>query len=86
VKNWKEDVEVNVKNKNKEPPIFIVVGNKSDLAAEREVTTEEAQALASSLGMDYYETSAKDGLGINEMIDELSHALLKRQTSDDDDA
>jgi small GTP-binding protein len=84
VKNWKEDVEVNVKNKNKDPPIFIVVGNKSDLAAERQVTTEEAQALASSLGMDYYETSAKDGVGINEMIEQLSSALLQRQTNDDD--
>lgn len=84
VKNWKEDVEVNVKNKNKEPPIFIVVGNKSDLAAERQVTTEEAQSLASSLGMDYYETSAKDGIGINEMIDQLSQALLQRHNNEDD--
>lgn len=85
VKNWKEDVEVNVKNRNnKEPPIFIVVGNKSDLSAERQVTAEEAQTLASSLGMDYYETSAKDGVGINEMVDQLSQALLKRLTALDE--
>jgi len=85
VKNWKEDVEMNVKNKNKTPPIFIMVGNKSDLAAERAITKEEAETLAGSLGMDYYETSAKDGVGINEMIDELSHALLKRAVGDAED-
>lgn len=85
VKNWKEDVEVNVKSRNnKEPPIFIVVGNKSDLAAERQVSAEEAQTLASSLGMDYYETSAKEGLGINEMVDQLSQALLKRLNAADE--
>lgn len=75
---------MNVKGRNKEPPIFIVVGNKSDLSAERQVTNEEAQTLASSLGMDYYETSAKDGVGINEMIDQLSQALLKRLTNPDE--
>lgn len=82
VKNWKEDVEVNLRNKNKDPPVFIIVGNKTDLAANRQVTTEEAQAFASSLGMSYYETSAKDGVGINEMVDELGHQLLSNNTDE----
>ncbi|XP_044527331.1 ras-related protein Rab-39B-like [Gracilinanus agilis] len=39
--------------------IFLVVGHKSDLVAERQVTAEEGEKLASSLGARYVETSAK---------------------------
>ena len=37
----------------------ILVGNKSDLTAQRAVTTEEAQAKATQLGISFVETSAQ---------------------------
>ncbi|KJA14432.1 hypothetical protein HYPSUDRAFT_150428 [Hypholoma sublateritium FD-334 SS-4] len=40
-------------------PIFILVGNKSDKASEREVSKEEGAALARRLGCDFLESSAK---------------------------
>nr|XP_057921962.1 intraflagellar transport protein 27 homolog isoform X2 [Doryrhamphus excisus] len=38
----------------------VLVGNKSDLAARREVTTSVAQEWAQSQGLEYHETSAKE--------------------------
>lgn len=84
VKHWQEDVSANISSKNKELPTFIMVGNKTDLSAERQVTKEEAEALAGSLGMEYFETSAKDNQGINEMMEALSQALLQKHTHPDD--
>ncbi|XP_074074021.1 ras-related protein Rab-39B-like [Macrotis lagotis] len=44
--------------------IFLVVGHKSDLVADRQVTPEEGEKLASSLGARYVETSAKSDSNI----------------------
>ena len=46
-----------VKNDESDPPIMIV-GNKKDLDDKRQVTAEEASALAAKLGVPYLETSA----------------------------
>jgi len=46
-----------VKDKDYFP--IIVVGNKCDLEGEREVSTEEGQALARQFGCKFIETSAK---------------------------
>ena len=51
----------------------VAVGNKVDLAEERQVSKKEAQAHFASMGIAYMETSAKTGEG----VDELFHALVK---------
>lgn len=43
------------------PIPMVVVGNQMDRKMEREVSTEEGQALGSALGCGFMETSAKDG-------------------------
>lgn len=43
---------------------ILLVGNKSDLEEYREVAREEAQAYAVENGMDFVETSALDGTGL----------------------
>ena len=42
-------------------PVLWLVGNKSDLADDREVGREKAMEYAKSEGMEYVETSAKTG-------------------------
>jgi GTPase SAR1 family protein len=44
--------------KNSENIIVALVGNKNDLIEERQVKKKEAEDLASSFGIAYYETSA----------------------------
>ena len=40
----------------------MLVGNKSDLDSERVISKERGQLLASSLGISFRETSAKEGI------------------------
>ncbi|KAH7027041.1 small G-protein Ras2 [Linnemannia elongata] len=54
------DKIVRVKDSEKVP--MILVGNKSDKSAEREVTHDEGALMAASLNCGFVETSAKDAL------------------------
>ena len=49
----------------------ILVGNKCDLASSRVVTNEQATELAQTLGVKYFETSAKDDINVKQTFDAL---------------
>jgi len=51
----------------------LVCGNKSDLVEERVVSKEEATKLCSSLGVNYYETSALTGNKVHEGFDVITN-------------
>ncbi|MGQ4873165.1 MAG: Rab family GTPase [Promethearchaeota archaeon] len=72
--NWKAEAEKVIGQKP-----CILVGNKLDLANDnREVSTQEGEALKNELGAEkYYETSAKDGTNIEDVFKELTIAILK---------
>mmetsp|Transcript_34280 Transcript_34280/g.85815 ORF Transcript_34280/g.85815 Transcript_34280/m.85815 type:complete len:230 (+) Transcript_34280:336-1025(+) len=55
--------------------IIILVGNKSDLEAHRQVQTEDAQAYADSQGMLFLEASAKTADKIPELFEGLAARL-----------
>lgn len=49
---------------------FVVIGNKADLANEREVQAKQGDDYAMSIGAEFYiETSAKTGLGVKELFE-----------------
>lgn len=50
---------------------MILIGNKSDLASARRVSTEEAAGLAASWGMAYTETSAKTRENVDRAFSEI---------------
>jgi len=59
-----------------EPSIVIALcGNKKDLSDQRQVTEEEAKEYAEQEGLVWCETSAKCGLGVNEMFDVIAKRL-----------
>jgi small GTP-binding protein len=58
---------------------LVLVGNKSDLAADRAVTVEEAKAYAEKRGMTFFEASAKTGANVEQSFLEL--VRLERQYS-----
>ena len=55
--------------------VKVLVGNKVDMEAKREVAREAAEALAAELGAQYMEVSAKTGDGVNESFDAVAHAI-----------
>ena len=61
---------------------IILVGNKLDLADERrEVTEEEARALADQWGVPYVETSAKTKVNVDKVYYDLLAKVAQRKTA-----
>jgi GTPase KRas protein len=67
-----------VRRAKKIHPILMLVGNKADMADEREVSKEEGAALARQLGCEFVETSAKTAQNVEQVFTSLVRAL--RQT------
>ena len=61
-----------LKDTNKSNISKVLVGNKSDLAENREVTVEDANKFANNINCKYFEASAKTGENINEALDEIA--------------
>ena len=60
----------------------IIVGNKCDLASEREVTYEEGKEYAQKHGFHFYETSAKTGENVKTAFDDIFEQLYKLNEED----
>jgi len=56
---------------------MILVGNKADLEAHREVQKSEGEALAKKFKIPFYETSAKDGRNVDIVFTELIRLIRK---------
>ena len=56
----------------------VIVGNKIDLENERQISKEEAEKMASSYSLKYFETSAKENIGINEFMLNLITDILQK--------
>ncbi|MHA1379857.1 MAG: Rab family GTPase [Candidatus Helarchaeota archaeon] len=56
----------------------ILIGNKKDLENERQVSKENIEEKARAIGaLDYFETSAKTGEGVDEAFTKLTQASIK---------
>lgn len=65
-----------------EGTIRILVGNKSDLKGKRVVSEAEIRKKSNDVKVEYFETSAKDGVGINEAFLFIASSI-KREKIDD---
>ncbi|NXU47666.1 RAB17 protein, partial [Turnix velox] len=59
--------------------VIALVGNKTDLAAEREVTTEEGEEFARTKGLLFSETSAKSNHQVSHTFMAIAQELLQRE-------
>lgn len=59
--------------------VIMLVGNKTDLGKEREVTLEEGKEFAESKGLLFMETSAKLNHQVTEVFNAVARELLQRE-------
>ena len=57
---------------------LLLVGNKQDLANERQVEYSEAKGLADSWGIEYIETSAKTNFNCKEAFEKLAKKIVEQ--------
>ncbi|KAL4608476.1 ras-related protein Rab-39A-like [Arapaima gigas] len=75
LKNWLDEARMHMQPFQ---TVFLLVGHKCDLAHLRQVTREEAEKTAFAFGMKYIETSAKDGLNVEESFTLLTRDIYDR--------
>lgn len=74
VKRWLREAD----DKAPEDACRLLVGNKSDLDAQRQVDTQTAKEFADSLCIPFVETSAKTGVNVDEAFMKLTADIVSR--------
>ena len=72
IKTIQENIDINT-------VIINLAANKTDMIKERQVSEEEGKKAASSLGVEYFEVSAKTGANIEEIFDNLANKLYRKR-------
>lgn len=75
VRNWMSQLQANAYCEN---PDIVLVGNKADLADQREVQEKQAKELADKYGIQYFETSAATGSEVDKAVVTLLDLVMKR--------
>ena len=70
---WLSDMRENAYNKM----LILLVANKSDLSAERQVSTEEGQTFARRNDLVYFESSAKTGENVNNVFTDSTSIITR---------
>ena len=70
VKNIADNIDINTLP-------LVLISNKVDLEDERQVGLDEIRQKAEELNIEYYETSAMTGYGLNECFNEVFKKVIK---------
>ena len=70
-KYWVKELQKNASNNI----VIILVGNKVDMEASREVTDEEGRAFAEESSMSFIEASAKTATNVNQIFERIAEQL-----------
>ena len=74
IKNWVKQIKDQVSSRVS----VVLIGNKTDLVDKREVKTEEGEELGKEYNYQFFETTAKDGININEAFEALIKAIAEK--------
>jgi len=75
VKQWMNEID----HYAKQDVLRFIVGNKSDLDAQRAVPTETGQSFAASSGVPFLETSAKNSDNVTKLFTDMAKEIMARQ-------
>ena len=82
IPTWLNEFTLQGEVLNPEKFPFVIVGNKCD-RTDRKVTPEEGQEFCKSKGLAFFETSAKDNIGIKELFDDVTAKAIARNSMND---
>lgn len=74
LRNWLNSIKENTAEESIQ---IIIIANKYDLAEEREVSKEEIEAKAKEINTEYFETSAKENINIDEAFNTIIEKVFK---------
>jgi Ras-related protein Rab-1A len=74
VEEWLAEVD-----RQNDLAVKVLVGNKADLADERQVETDAAQKFSERLGITFFETSAKTAANVKEVFLGMAKQLLDKE-------
>ena len=62
----------------------VIDGNKIDLDDDRDISKEDANKFAQENNYKYFETSAKTGIGVDELFREIVNQILEKKEKNDE--
>ena len=77
VTNWIRQVDTHASPNVKK----ILLGNKCDLTDQKVISSEQGAEIAKANNMQFFETSAKSGIGITEAFESISREIIKGMES-----
>ena len=80
LKDWIDSLKSNL-GENSLP--IVIDGNKIDLD-DRDISTEDAKKFAQENNFKYFETSAKSGIGVDELFREIVNQILEKKDKTED--
>ena len=78
VKHWVKELQMQAGQTIK----IVIAGNKCDREQERNISREEAQEYARSIGATHISTSAKTGKGVDELYNTIAKLVVVQDTTD----
>lgn len=80
--SWMEEFLAHAAPRNAENFPFVVLGNKADLVAKRQVSANKAKAWCSSKGeIPFYETSAKEAVNVEQAFQTIAKNALAQEAA-----
>jgi len=74
IRNWIRNIEQHAADNVDK----ILIGNKCDMIAEKMVETQRGQQLADEYGIQFFETSAKSNINVDEAFRSIAQSIKKR--------
>ena len=78
---WIKTVKEHISKENNTK--IVLIGNKIDLKQERQISEEEGKKMAQDYNLNYYETSAKENIGINELMKDVIKDILNGKSKEE---
>lgn len=81
ISNWVQNIRSVLKSNNTNNVPIVLVGNKSDCSSQqRKISKDKAINAANEFGLSYFETSARTGQNVVELLESVSRIIIESKS------